>query len=153
MATAKPGDVQPTPSDDSAGNVQPQPQPAKPGGMTPDQSNAVELARTYGGRDIVAVALVVVAGTFALTVMAFRDGTAVAAALGSVTTLIGTLVGSYFGFQAGNQGRTQDAAAAETANRTAVAAAALVPESEAPTLFAEMNEIANSSAYGMADFD
>lgn len=116
-------------------------------------TSAVELARTYGGREVVAVALIVVIGAFAMTVVAFRDGTAVAAAMGSVTTLIGTLVGSYFGFQAGSQGRNQEAASADIANKTAIAAAAYVPEAQADNFVAAVNQMYANSGYGTPDFE
>ena len=137
-AAGQQADAQPSP--DAAQSADPK--PAANGAS--QASDAVELARTYGGREVVAVALVVVAGTFALSVMAFRDGTAVAAAMGTVTTLIGTLVGSYFGFQAGSQGRAQDAAVAETANKTAVAAAAFVPSDRTGAFFEQVNQMSPS---------
>lgn len=118
----------------------------KPAGPSAElQASSLELARAYAGREVVAVALVVVVGAFALSVMAFRDGTAVAAAMGAVTTLIGTLVGSYFGFQAGSEGRNTTAAAADTANKKAVLAAAFVPDSAHADFLPRLDQLLGTS--------
>jgi hypothetical protein len=119
--------------------------PAAPADSPSAGSLALELARTYAGREVVAIALVVLVGAFALSVVGFRDGTGVAAAMGAITTLIGTLVGSYFGFQAGSEGRNQSAVAADAANKAAVVAATFVPEAALPEFLPRLDQITGTS--------
>src|SRR6476660_8015471 len=84
------------------------------------EASAVELLRATLGREVVAVALLVVLGAFRISVVEIRDAAGITTAMGTVTTLIGTLVGTYFGVQVGGQGRAEDAAARNTANEVAV---------------------------------
>ncbi|MEA2676274.1 MAG: hypothetical protein QOJ81_415, partial [Chloroflexota bacterium] len=77
---------------------------------------------------------------------------AVAAAMGSVTTVIGTLVGSYFGYQVGNQGREKATDAATAASRTAVTAAAFIGRDDAPEFLNRVRQAnADSTLNGNPD--
>lgn len=126
--------------------------PAAPASST--EATTLDLLRVYLGRETVAMALLVVLGSFVIAVVAFRDAAAVATAMGTVTTLIGTLVGTYFGVQVGSQGRAQDAAARDTATETAVRAAAFVQPADAHAFNAALDKVYGSStANGNQEFN
>lgn len=119
-----------------------------PSPQAPASTMELDLARVSLGREVVAVALLVVLGAFILTVVAFRDAAAVATAMGTVTTLIGTLIGTYFGIQVGSQGRAEDATSRDQATQAAVRAASFVEPAQADAFNQSLD-----SVYGVSPGD
>ena len=106
-------------------------------------SGETSHTRILIGRDLVALAFLIVLCTFVVAV-AFLDTAAdIVAVVAPITTLVGTLIGTIFGVQVANQGRAAEASAQAESTRkiagAAVAAASLAPADMAPQLIRQVN--------------